>query len=117
LSNTHTSVCLHCCIDILNKISRRGRLTTPLFIHHIHSTTVKLPAPFTHMLYHTLSLAHDEFQQVELFLPIKHEWQNALLFLFTLSVLSPSWNYCCVCSRHLRWWLLLLSGGEYMYYT
>jgi hypothetical protein len=34
--------------------------------------------------------------------------------LSTLSVRSPSWNYCCVCSRHLRSWLLL-SGGEYMY--
>jgi hypothetical protein len=50
LSITHTSVCLHCCISILNKISRCGRPTTPLFIHHIHSTTVKLPAPFMHWL-------------------------------------------------------------------
>jgi hypothetical protein len=36
--------------------------------------------------------------------------------LSTLSVWSPPWNYCCVCSHHLRWWLLLLSGDEYMYY-
>jgi hypothetical protein len=112
---------LHCCINILNKISRRGQPTTPLFIHHIHSTTVKLRAPFTHTLYchHLstihLSLAHDGFQQVELFLPIENKWQKALLLLSTFSVRSPCWNYCCVCSRHLRWWLLLLSGGEYRY--
>jgi hypothetical protein len=51
----------------------------------------------------------------ERFLPIKKEWQNTLHLLPTLSVWSPSWNYCCDCSCHLRWWLLLLSGGEYMY--
>jgi hypothetical protein len=48
-------------------------------------------------------------------LPINNEWQNPLLLLSNLSLRSPSWNYCNVYSRHLRWWLLLLSGGEYMY--
>jgi hypothetical protein len=57
-SNTHTSVCLHF-LNNLNKISRHGRPTTPLFIHHIHSTTVKLPAPFMHKLYcHHISTIH-----------------------------------------------------------
>jgi hypothetical protein len=49
-------------------------------------------------------------------LPIKNEWQNALLLFPTLSVRSPSWNYFCVCSRHLMRWLLLLSGGEHKYW-
>jgi hypothetical protein len=47
-------------------------------------------------------------------LPIKNEWQNALLFS-TLLVRSPPWNYCYVCSRHLKWLLLLLYCGEYVY--
>jgi hypothetical protein len=44
----------------------------------------------------------------------KNKLQNALL-LSTLPVQLPSCNQCCVHSHHLRSWLLLLSGAEYMY--
>jgi hypothetical protein len=49
--------------------------------------------------HHTMLLAHNEFQQVELFFPIKNEWQTTLI-LSTLPVQLLSWKYCCV---HVIW--------------
>jgi hypothetical protein len=46
-------------------------------LHHLH----------TSHYHHTLSLAYDEFQQLERFLLIKSKWQNTFLLLSTLSVL------------------------------
>jgi hypothetical protein len=36
-------------------------------------------------------------------------------FVHSFSTVAILYNYCSVCSHYLRWWLLLLSGGEYMY--
>ena len=50
--------------------------------------------------HHTLSPAHNEFQQMEIFLPIKNEWQNTLI-LSTLPV-QLSFENAAV-SVHVIW--------------
>jgi len=68
------------------------------FVHPSHSQTPC--TTYAHYLrpshYHyILSPAHNEFQQVELFLPIKNEWQNTLI-LSTLPVQLPVENTACL---------------------
>jgi hypothetical protein len=117
-SNIYTSACTSASISWTRSADVDGRpllcssltFTRPLSnsLHHscICCTVITL-APYTVASSRWISTGGTFFAH-------KKEWQNALL-LSNLSVWSPCRNYCCVCSCYLRWWLLLLSGGEYMY--
>jgi hypothetical protein len=116
LSNTHT-----CLLELLRQYPEQDQqtwtaeplicssitFTRPLSnsLHHLRTRcTVITLAP------HTVTSSRWTF-----FAHKKKRMTNAILLLSTLSVRSPSWNYCCVCSRQMKWWLLLISVGEYIY--
>lgn len=106
---------LLCCINILNRISKYGSHSLPcssfIVTRSLHAplkstwcTAITL-SPCTVISSRWIStggtLYADKIRKTESPAPIAHT-SNKL----------PSWKHYCVCSRHLRCWLLLLSSAE-----